>query len=159
MKTRNQHLSARRSARLATVQALYQQEQTGGDINAIVAEFTEHRFSPLQKDSLYFNPDVPLFQSLVLGVTENLEALDALVEANLAENWKLDRLPSVMRAILRTASFELRFEEIVPTPVIINEYIEISKEFFQDKDISFVNGILDVISRHTRTKPDIHQNE
>lgn len=152
MKNKNQRPSSRRSSRLAAVQALYQWDQTGHNIETIINEFTEHRFSLLQEDELYFNPDVPFFKSLVLGVHQNLDTLNALIEKRLAENWRLERLPSVMKGILLAACYELSFEEIVPLPVILNEYIEISKEFFQDKEVSFVNGILDVISKNTRKK-------
>ena len=151
MKNKNQRPSSRRSSRLAAVQALYQLEQTGQEIQTILDEFTQHRFSLLQEDKIYFNPDVPFFQSLVLGVCKNSKELNELIEKHLAENWRLDRLPSVMRGILLAACYELSCEEIVPLPVILNEYIEISKEFFQDKEVSFVNGILDVISKNART--------
>lgn len=151
MKNKNQRPSSRRSSRLAAVQALYQLEQTGHAVETILDEFTEHRFSLPQEDKLYFNPDVPFFQNLVLGVHKNSAALNELIEKHLAENWRLDRLPSVMRGILLAACYEISYEEIVPLPVILNEYIEISKEFFQDKEVSFVNGILDVISKSART--------
>ncbi|MBY0462632.1 MAG: transcription antitermination factor NusB [Alphaproteobacteria bacterium] len=151
MKNKNQRPSSRRSARLAAVQALYQLEQTGQDVETILNEFTEHRFSLLQEEKIYFNPDIPFFQNLVLGVHKNSKELNELIEKHLVENWRLDRLPSVMRGILLAACYELSYEDIVPLPVILNEYIEISKEFFQDKEVSFVNGILDVISKNTRT--------
>ncbi|MBY0281256.1 MAG: transcription antitermination factor NusB [Alphaproteobacteria bacterium] len=150
MKNKNQRPSSRRSSRLAAVQALYQLEQTEQNVETILKEFTEHRFSLLQEEKIYFNPDVPFFQNLVLGVYKNSKELNELIEKHLVENWRLDRLPSVMRGILLAACYEISYEDIVPLPVILNEYIEISKEFFQDKEVSFVNGILDVISKNTR---------
>lgn len=150
MKNKNNRSSSRRSSRLAAVQALYQLEQTSQEVETIMIEFKDHRFSLLQEDRLYFNPDIIFFESLVRGVSKNSATLRELIEKYLAENWRLDRLPSVMRAILLAACYELNHEEVVPLPVVLNEYIEISKEFFEEKEVSFVNGILDVISKNVR---------
>ncbi len=151
MKNKNQRPSSRRSSRLAAIQALYQLEQTDHAVETILDEFIQHRFSLLQEENICFNPDIPFFQNLVMGVHKNSVALSELIEKYLTENWRFDRLPSVMRGILLAACYEISHEDLVPLPVILNEYIEISKEFFQDKEVSFVNGILDVISKNSRT--------
>jgi N utilization substance protein B len=150
MKPVNTRPSSRRSARLGAVQALYQMEQTNQGVELAIEEFIHHRFPLLEGEFQYFKPDVVLFKSLMQGVSANLESIDKLIEENLSENWRLERLPSVMRAILRSACYELKDESLVPIPVIINEYIEISKEFFQEKEVSFANGILDIIARQIR---------
>ncbi len=150
MKPLNTRPSSRRSARLGAVQALYQIEQTGQSGEPAIAEFISHRFPLLQEEMHYFKPDIALFRNLVLGVSDNLENIDLLIEENLSESWRLERLPSVMRAILRSACYELKDEALVLTPVIINEYVEISKEFFEDKEVSFANGILDIIAKQVR---------
>ncbi|MCX7337907.1 MAG: transcription antitermination factor NusB [Alphaproteobacteria bacterium] len=143
--------SPRRSARLAAVQALYQLDQSQDQLNKIVAEFITYRFpNKREGDFHYFKPDVELFKSLTNGVTGNLKEIDELIESNLMQNWRLERLPNVMLNLLRAACFELKYESLVPTPVIINEYIEITKDFFPDTESSFVNGILDVISKKVR---------
>ena len=150
MKPFNNRPSSRRSARLGAVQALYQIEQINQEVESAIEEFISHRFPLLGEEMQYFKPDLDLFKNLVQGVSHNLVSLDTLIEENLSENWRLERLPSVMRAILRAACHELNNESLVPTPVIINEYVEISKEFFQDKEVSFANGILDIIAKKVR---------
>ncbi len=143
--------SSRRSARLGAVQALYQIEQTNQGVEPAIEEFIHHRFPLLEEEVHYFKPDIVLFKNLVQGVSHSLESIDQLIAENLSENWCLERLPTVMRAILRSACYELKDESLVPTPVIINEYIEIAKEFFQDKEVSFANGILDIIAKQVRS--------
>lgn len=150
MKPFNNRPSSRRSARLGAVQALYQIEQTNQEILSAIEEFINYRFPLLEGEVQYFKPDLALFKNLVQGVSDSLGNLDQLIEENLSENWRLERIPSVMRAILRAACHELKNESLVPTPVIINEYVEISKEFFQDKEVSFANGILDIIAKKVR---------
>lgn len=79
---------------------------------------------------------------LVLGVEEHAAAIDALLE-RYSENWAVERMPSVDRAILRLAAFEMACVEEVPVSVSINEAVELAKEFGgEDESPRFVNGML-----------------
>ena len=142
--------SARHSSRLAAVQALYQIEQTDDSCLDVIEQFVTYRLNSSKEDTQYFNPDVDFFKQIVCGVIENKSDLDLIIEENLSENWRLERIASVTRAIFRAASYELLKEELIPTPVIINEYIEIGKEFFEDSEAAFINSMLDVISKSLR---------
>lgn len=81
---------------------------------------------------------------LVKGTAENLERIDSLITEH-TENWEFKRLASVDRAILRIGIFELLYELDTPVAVIINEGIELAKEFSTADSGKFVNGVLDKI--------------
>jgi len=86
---------------------------------------------------------------LVSGVSRNLAQIDAHIGAS-SEHWKVSRLATVDRNILRIATYELLFEPVVPTEVILDEAIEIARRFAGETSRAFVNGVLDVIAREVR---------
>lgn len=79
---------------------------------------------------------------LVQGVWQKQEELDKII-TDFSQNWRLERMGRVELALLRLAMFELIFRDDTPPKVIINEAIELSKQFGDDNSRSFVNGILD----------------
>ena len=141
-------------ARLAAVQALYQMEVSGVGVEAVVREFTEHRFDrDLDREiegSKLAEADEPFFADLVRGVVAHQTAIDRAVVRRLATGWKLDRLDATLRAILRSGAFELMQRRDVPVEVAIDEYVEIAKSFFEGPEPGFVNGALDAIARDER---------
>lgn len=80
-------------------------------------------------------------ETLVLGVAEHLEAIDALIEAH-SQHWKLNRIAKVELAILRLCLFEMLHTDI-PHKAAINEGIELAKIFGDGNSKNFINGILD----------------
>lgn len=88
--------------------------------------------------------EIEFAQSLVRGVLEDMPALDAKIEAA-STNWRLTRMPGVDRNIIRVGAWELLHRE-VPTPVVINEALEIAKRYGGAESRAFVNGILDRIA-------------
>jgi len=78
---------------------------------------------------------------LVKGVDANLAKIDKAIEAH-SQNWKIERIAMVELSILRLSLYEMMFTDI-PVKAAINEAIELSKTFGDDKSRSFVNGILD----------------
>lgn len=147
-KTKNK--SARHSARIALVQALYQHEQTQQNTTSIAREFINFRFDKRDVEVDYFSPDQLYFQKLMEAIPFKLQEIDAEILKYLQDNWKLERLASVVRALLRSACYELMFEPLVPTPVVLNEYIEVARNFLDEREVKFVNGILDSIAKNVR---------
>lgn len=135
----------RRSARVAAVQALYQMELTGEDAGTVAQEFIDHRFS----DSSAM-PDEGLFRSIVDGVPHRQTAIDRAVAAALSENWRLQRIDSIVRATLRAAAYELVDRPDIPARVVIDEYIEIARAFSDQEHCAFVNAVLDKIAHAER---------
>jgi N utilization substance protein B len=70
----------------------------------------------------------------------------------LAANWKLERLDATVRAILRAGAFELMRRPEIPSEVVIDEYVELAKAFFDPTEAGFVNGALDSVARDVRSK-------
>jgi N utilization substance protein B len=87
-------------------------------------------------------------KQLVCGVVERRAELDALIAAH-ARNWRLSRMSAVDRNILRAAAYELVHSE-TPTPVVIDEAIELARRFGDEPSPAFVNGVLDAVARAVR---------
>ena len=137
-------------ARLAAVQALYQMEAGGAGVETVVREFSDHRFGGDIEGEQLGEADEAFFAELVRGVVEGQAAVDQGIASRLAENWRLERIDATVRAILRAGAFELLQRPDVPTEVVINEYVEIAKSFFEGTEPGFVNGALDAIARDAR---------
>ena len=140
---------ARSVARLAAVQALYQMEVAGAGVEAVVREFGDHRFGRKTEGGLG-DADEPFFAAIVRGVVAEQTPLDAAIRKRLAVNWKLERLDATLRALLRSAAFELRSRGDVPTEVVIDEYVELAKSFVDAREVAFVNAALDGVARDLR---------
>ena len=141
---------ARSVARLAAVQALYQMEVTGAGVETVVREFVDHRFGGDLEGERLADADETLFAELVRGVVADQAQIDRAVVRRLAQNWKLDRLDATVRAMLRAGAFELMRRPEIPTEVVIDEYVELAKAFFEAKEAAFVNGALDAVARDAR---------
>ncbi len=100
---------------------------------------------------LSIEPEGDAFASQIVESTQsNLAAIDSELQSA-SKNWRLDRMSTVDRNILRLATGELMFDETVPTKVIINEAIELAKRFGTTESPAFVNGILDRVAANVRT--------
>ncbi|MDB5431256.1 MAG: transcription antitermination factor NusB [Caulobacter sp.] len=145
-------IRARSVARLAAVQALYQMEVSGVGAEAVVREFTEHRFDRAmeQEGEPLAQADEAYFADIVRGVVADQAAIDRAIVKRLATGWRLERLDATLRAILRGGAWELMRRPDAPKEVVIDEYLEIAKSFFDATETGFVNGALDGIARDER---------
>lgn len=146
---------ARSAARLAAVQALYQQHMEGTALARLLDEFHQHRLGRTIDDedfaeAEYADAEVPFFDDVVRGVEARRDEIDALVAGKLASGWSLARLDKTMLQILRAGTYELLARADVPAAVVINEYVEVAKAFFDDGQAKFVNGILDAVAKDAR---------
>jgi N utilization substance protein B len=146
---------ARSAARLAAVQALYQQHMESTALAKLLDEFHQHRLGRTIDDddfddAEYADAEVPFFDDVVRGVDARRDEIDALIAAKLAAGWTLARLDKAMLQVLRAGTYELLARSDVPAPVAINEYVEVAKAFFDDGQAKFVNGILDAVARDAR---------
>ncbi|NVP54428.1 MULTISPECIES: transcription antitermination factor NusB [Rhizobiaceae] len=140
----------RGAARLAAVQALYQMEIGGTGVLEIVSEFEAHRLGQEVDGDTYLKADASWFRSIVAGVVRDQRKLDPLIGAALQDDWALSRLDATVRAILRAGAFELIERRDVPVAVIVTEYVEIAKAFFEDEEPKLVNAVLDRIAKQVR---------
>ena len=131
---------ARRKARRALVQAVFQWQMAGGATSEIEAEFAGNGSLDKADDEFF----VELLRGVVQNCTELDEALDPVVDR------PVDELDNVERALLRIATRELATREDVPFSVVINEYVELAKLFGAEDGHKFVNGVLDKLARTLR---------
>jgi transcription antitermination protein NusB len=141
---------SRSAARLAAVQALYQQEMEGTPTARLLHEFHDHRLGATIEGDTYADAEISFFDDLVTGTLERREEIDALIAERLAEGWNLDRLDKPMKAILRVGAYELIARPDVPVPTVINEYLDVADAFYDKREKGFVNGLLDAIAKAAR---------
>ena len=134
------------SARLFAVQILFEMEINGKKINNILERLTNEYLIEISRLNKTEKADKSHLIKILKGVIKNQKDIDLNIKDNLI-GWSLSRIDSVSRAILRSALYELRECNDIPVKVIINEYIEISKSFFEGEEPNFINGILDKISK------------
>jgi N utilization substance protein B len=148
----------RSSARLVAIQALYEIDMTGVDAGPVLDEFLRQRWKSALTMTTEGEKDVPemaapdgaLLVQLVRGVVEKCAELDGIIGPSLSKEWTVERLEVILRAILRAGTLELLTMGKVPARVIINEYVNVAKAFFDDNKPSMANGVLDKIARALR---------
>ncbi len=146
---------ARSAARLAAVQALYQQHMEGTALAKLLDEFHQHRLGGAIDDDAfgdteYADAEVPFFDDVVRGVDARRAEIDALLAGKLAAGWSIARLDKSMLQVLRAGTYELIARADVPVAVAITEYVDVAKAFFDDGQAKFVNGILDSVAKDAR---------
>ena len=142
----------KRLARLAAVQALYQLEIGGGSPEKIVHEFLQHRLEEEVDGVSLGELSAPLFGRLVREVSHHREELDDMLTAVIAEGWAVERLETLLRAILRAGLYELAYAQDVPARAVVSEYVDLAHSFFVEKEPALVNGMLDALARQLRTE-------
>ncbi|HEV7660588.1 MAG TPA: transcription antitermination factor NusB [Allosphingosinicella sp.] len=141
---------SRSAARLAAVQALYQQEMEATPVAKLLHEFHHHRLGATIDGIEYADAEVDFFDDLVSGAEARREELDGLIAGKLASGWSLARLDKPMKAILRAGAYELVARADVPTATVIGEYLDVAKAFYDARETGFVNGLLDAIAKEVR---------
>jgi N utilization substance protein B len=132
-------MNRRRRAREITLQMLFQYEFTGerADFRAV------EDLNPSKKE----DAEVRKFsEELVRGTLMHLDEIDQKIR-QAAAHWKMDRMASVDRNIMRSAVYEILYRNDIPPAVTINEALEIAKKYSSAEAVSFINGLLDRIAR------------
>ena len=103
-----------------------------------------------QADTLA-DSDKTFLENLVFGVRERQEELDGVI-SQYAQGWALNRLAKVDLTILRMAIYEILYMPEIPVGATVNEAVELSKRFCEDKSPGFINGILGSVARAHRSE-------
>jgi transcription antitermination protein NusB len=144
-------MSNRHLARTVAMQTLFEWDfnHHSEKLNDVLAYNIEEQAAGLEDSSF--------IEQLVRGVNKNQAAIDALI-TSFAANWTLDKIMVVDRNILRLAIYELKFAAgDVPPRVIINEAIEMAKNFGGESSGKFVNGVLGAIYNDMAAKGEIKE--
>ncbi len=135
-------MAARHRSRKRALQVLFEWDMRGEPIDQAISNYYDTLYSEESEDRL--KPD-RFMEELVRGTVERAPQIDAQIQAK-AEHWRLERMAVVDRNILRLAIFEL-MQNTVPAPIIIDEALELARQFSGDESMSFINGLLDAIRR------------
>lgn len=144
----------RGAARLAAVQALYQMDLTSQKLLEVIAEFENFRLGK-EVDSdvgpeTYREADPAWFRAILSGVVAEQKRIDPIIQKVLPPDWPLARIETLLRSIMRAGVWELLAKKDVPAKVIINEYLDVTKAFFEEDEYKLVNGALDRVARKHR---------
>lgn len=127
-------MGKRRRAREIALKVLYEMEYNEDSYEDVVKRLvTEERLEAELAEFL---------NQLLSACTENRQRIDTCIEGR-SEHWKLSRMPSVDRNLLRLGMTELIYITDIPKSVTINEYLEIAKRYGTEDSSGFINGILD----------------
>ncbi|MDR3187391.1 MAG: transcription antitermination factor NusB [Holosporaceae bacterium] len=144
-KERKSKSGLRGVTRLYAVQELYRAEMENLPLERILEEALSKSEVYISENISLFEIDGDFFRSLLETAEKNLTALDAAIVRHLSANWKFDRMAPLMKSILRLGLAELLYFPQIPKNVVFNEYIEISKAFFLENEVAFVNGLLNSV--------------
>jgi len=139
-------MAARHRSRQRALQVLYQWDMTKRPMDETISSFYETLYSDETKDKPDATPDRDEFmEELAKGTSEMSADIDHRI-AEKSENWKLDRMPTVDRNILRMAIYEMSRQD-TPAAVVIDEALELARQFSGEESVSFINGVLDAVHR------------
>jgi N utilization substance protein B len=142
---------SRSAARLAAVQALYQQDMEGTPLPQLLKEFHDHRLGATIEEAEYHEAERDFFDDIVTGAIALRTDTDSAISSKLAAGWSLERLDRPMRAILRAGAYELIARPDVPVGSVISEYLDVAHAFYDKRESGFVNGLLDAIAKDVRS--------
>jgi transcription antitermination protein NusB len=149
-RSRSNREVSRSSARLGAVQALYQMDIAATDMSEVLAQFGAGRMGETFEDGECGEADFAFLKDIVEGVVRSQHEIDRAVENHLASAWTLGRLDSTLRALLRAGAYELMYRTDVPARVVINEYVDVARAFFEEEEPRVVNGVLDALAHARR---------
>ena len=135
-------MAARHRSRRRALQVLFEWDRRGGLIETAVGHYYDSLYSEESEHRL--KPD-RFMEELVRGTVTNAAVIDKKIEEK-SEHWRLHRMPVVDRTILRLAVFEMSLN-VIPAPIVIDEALELARQFSGDESVSFINGVLDAVRR------------
>lgn len=145
----------RTASRVAAVQALFQSEQARDSAETVIDQFVRHRLGELPgtggfEDGRVPDAEVPLFGRIVRSAVNQQDTIDRMLAETLPEDWPLERLDPVLRALLRAGGAELAMSGGAPAKVVINEYLDVARGFFTGPEPGLANAVLDRMARLLR---------
>ncbi|MFG2719951.1 transcription antitermination factor NusB [Streptomyces sp. NPDC048416] len=142
-------MAARNKARKRAFQILFEADQRGESVQTVLADWVRHSRSDDRQP-----PVAEYTMQLVEGYAGYVDRIDDLI-STYSVDWTLDRMPVVDRNILRLGAYELVWEDETPDAVVIDEAVQLAKEFSTDDSPAFVNGLL---ARFKELKPSLRRD-
>ena len=143
-------MAARHRSRTRALQVLFEWDMRKEPVDRAIAHYydTLHVDEEIGGTAERLKPDA-FMERLVRGTVDNATQIDRQIQDK-AENWRLSRMAVVDRNILRLAVFEMSLNAL-PAAVVIDEAIELARQFSNDEAVSFINGLLDAVRRQSLT--------
>lgn len=139
------------AARLAVVQALYQMEAAQQPLPKVREQFESLRIGAEIDGARYREADIDLFRKTLDDAYGNQAKIDQMTDRILVDKWPLARVDATLRALFRAAGAELIAAPKTPPKVVISEYVDVARAFFEDgKEPGMVNAVLDAMARELR---------
>ncbi len=136
------HHDARSASRLFAVQALYQMDIASSALEETISEYLNHRLGLPLEDMELPAADASHFESILRGVVEHQRLIDQRVNDILRKGWKLSRLDSILRALMRAGAYEILCRDDVPPNVVASEYTDMAHAFFDGSEAGMANALL-----------------
>jgi N utilization substance protein B len=138
-------MAARHRSRQRALQVLYQWDMTKQPVTQAIASFYDNLYSDETEEEEHQPGRDEFMEELVKGTSEMAADIDHRISSK-SENWRLERMPTVDRNILRMAIYEMSRQE-TPPAVVIDEALELARQFSGEESVSFINGILDAVHK------------
>ena len=132
---------ARRKSRIIAFQAIFSWDAGGETLEDLL------QFSWVDSKQNLDESDLSFSRILIAGTIENIEQIDELIKTHLAKNWTFDRLNKVTLAILRISIFSIINQKEISPSIVIDEAIDLAKQFDSDESFKFINAMLDTIRK------------
>ena len=142
-----QKTNKRSTARLGAVQALYQMDVGDTSLEEVLVEFSAFRLGKEVEGEQYLSADHDFFKQIIKGVINAQLSIDPMIDNSLSDEWPVARIDATLRAILRAGAYELTSRKDIPAKVVLSEYIDIAKAFFEGEEAGMVNAVLDKIAK------------
>jgi N utilization substance protein B len=135
-------MPSRHKARARALQVLYQWDMRKHPVGDSIEGFYDSLAREVDEPRV---PRDPFMEFLVKGTVEQASGIDEIIQKH-AEHWRLERMPIVDRNVLRLAVYEMLHTD-TPPAVLIDEAIELARQFAGEESVHFVNGVLDAVKR------------
>ncbi len=137
-------MAARHRSRRRALQVLFEWDMRGDSIDRAIQNYYETLHSDDGENTQPLKPD-RFMEQLARGTAADVTEIDKQIAAK-SEHWRVERMAVVDRNILRLAIYELRLAEL-PAPVVVDEALELARQFSSDESLAFINGVLDAVHR------------
>ncbi|HEY3458852.1 MAG TPA: transcription antitermination factor NusB [Bryobacteraceae bacterium] len=137
-------MAARHRSRRRALQVLFEWDMRGDPIDRAIQNYYDTLHSDDGENTQPLKPD-RFMEQLARGTAADVSEIDKQIAAK-SEHWRVERMAVVDRNILRLAIYELRLAEL-PAPVVIDEALELARQFSSDESLAFINGVLDAVHR------------
>ena len=132
---------SRRKSRIIAFQAVYSWDVSGESLEDLLQFSWVDSKDNLEEGALAFS------RLIISGTVENITHIDELIKTHLSKNWNFDRLNKVTLAILRISIYSIIYQKYIAASIVIDEAIDLAKEFGPEDSFKFINAMLDKITK------------